>query len=125
MFVDSSILTFVNHGCHGSNNIGLETEVDEFTADVDSIPEMLNGKSHTGTSTFDPVVDRTLYFGTETFTRDVEAGEEILDNYLAFIGSNDYWEEGLDDLRDLCSGGQGTLSVTEYEHKYVHKKRGA
>ena len=118
VFVDSSIITFVNHGCHGSYNVGLETEVDEFTADPDFIPEMLNGKSHAGTSTFNPFVDRTLFFTADISSRDIKASEEILDNYLAFIGGDDDWKDDLVDYRDLCSGGQGTLSVTEYEHKY-------
>ena len=46
--------------------------------------------------------------------RDIEAGEELLDNYLVFGGDEDAnWESNLQELKKLCSGGTGR--ITEYE----------
>lgn len=49
--------------------------------------------------------------------RDIEANDELLDNYLVFGGGKDliYWEENLKDLKNMCSGGKGT--VTDYEEE--------
>jgi hypothetical protein len=47
--------------------------------------------------------------------RDIEAGEEIFDNYLVFGGGQDVddWEHNLNELKHLCTGGTGR--ITEYE----------
>lgn len=47
--------------------------------------------------------------------RDIVAGEEILDNYLVFGGGDDVreWEENLEELKNLCTGGTGF--VARYE----------
>ena len=113
-FVDSSILTFVNHGCRGSYNIGEETPFDEFSADPDSLDYVSAGRSHKGTSTFNPVVDRHLRFQPDVSLREIKAGEEILDNYLDFVGLPEYWTKDVMDLRALCSG-QAVGQVTNYE----------
>jgi hypothetical protein len=64
---------------------GTETDENEFTANLHVIPKELNGKSHTGTSAFAPVIDRTLYYSADTSIHVINAGDEILDNYLAFV----------------------------------------
>lgn len=118
MDVDSSIITFVNHGCHGEYNVGLDTEEDEFTADPRIPIESLNGKSHTGTSIFNPVIDRHLLHVGDVTLEEIDEGEEILDNYLAFIGSGEDWDIEIMELRNMCSGKVIEMSVTDYEHYY-------
>lgn len=114
--MDSSILTFVNHGCRGTYNVGTATPYDEFTADLSKGPsEDVGGLSHVGTSVFNPVIDRNLLFSGDQSIRDIPAGSEILDNYLAFIGGEKYWEVDVKDLRAHCSGEDTEWSVTEYE----------
>jgi hypothetical protein len=70
--------------------------------------------------TYSPVADR-LYpdWGcgdTTRVLRDVEAGEELLDNYLPFGGTENGtdWEDNLAELKQLCSGN-GVGSVVQYE----------
>ena len=106
--------TFVNHGCNGTYNTGTVTSFTETTADLDTLAEDIDGKSHTGTSTFNPVVDRHLHFNVDWAIRDIKAGEEILDNYLSFIGSKEYWAADVEQLRKECSG-EAVGEVTEYE----------
>jgi len=119
VFVDSSIITFVNHGCKGSYNVGAVTDEDEFGVDLKAPAE--EGKSHTGTSVFNPVIDRHLFFSGDSSIRDIKAGEEILDNYLVFIGGEEAWEYDVMQLRQQCSGEDTKLSVTEYENSAKHK----
>ena len=108
-------MTFVNHGCNKTYNIGTESSVDELTANVDVFPHDLSGNSHAQTSTYNPVVDRHLRHEADQSIRDIKAGEEILDNYLAFTGAEEYWADAVQDLRDQCSGA-GVGLVTEYEN---------
>jgi SET domain-containing protein len=112
--VDSGLQTFANHGCKGTNNVGEVTDFDESTANTDVMPDELSGKSHQGTSTFNPVVDRHLTHFSDRTIRDIKAGEEILDNYLAFISSEEYWAEDIINMRNQCSG-VAFGEVTKYE----------
>jgi SET domain-containing protein len=113
--VDSGLFTFVNHGCKGTYNIGDVTDFDEFTiTNTQVIPDELSGKSHQGTSTFNPVVDRHLTYIGFMNIRDIKAGEEILANYLTFYASEEDWSRGVIDLRNQCSG-LASGEVTEYE----------
>ena len=112
--MDSSFQTFANHGCRGTNNVGTVTDFDESTANTDVMPDELSGKSHQGTSTFNPVVDRHLTHSGDRTIRDIKAGEEILDNYLAFTSSEEDWAQDVINLRTQCSG-LAYGEVTEYE----------
>jgi hypothetical protein len=112
--VDSSLLTFVNHGCKGTYNVGIDTDFDESTADTSLIPDELNGKSHQGISTFNPVVDRHLTHTGFMSTLDIKAGEEVLDNYLLFISSEEDWANDVIDLRNQCAG-LASGNVIQYE----------
>jgi hypothetical protein len=115
--VDSGALTFVNHGCKGRYNVGVVTAFDEETVTTHVMPDEVSGKSHEGTSVFNPVVDRHLIFYGDMSNRDIQAGEEILDNYLAFVSSEEDWGDYVISLRNQCSGitiGE----VTEYERAH-------
>jgi hypothetical protein len=120
--VDSDALTFINHGCKGANNInhiGVVSDFDEETANTIVMPDKLSGKSHEGTSIFNPVVDRHLTFFAIMSNRHIQAGEEILENYLELISSEKYWAEEIIALRNQCSG-IAIGEVTEYEQ--AHQK---
>ena len=113
--VDSSIITFVNHGCRGTYNVGIETELDEFSANPEEPVEALDGRSHTGTSIFNPVIDRHLLMVGDMNIKDIKKGDEILDNYIAFVGSIEEWEEDIEGLQAMCKGEIIEGSVTDYE----------
>jgi hypothetical protein len=68
-------------------------------------------------SAYNPVMDRNMrgiMCSVSRALRDIKAGEEILDNYLAFVGSEDDWEEDIRSLRNQCTG-TGIGEVLEYE----------
>ena len=94
--------------------MGEETSFDEFTARLDILDDEVSGRSHTKTTTFNPVVDRHLHFQADHSLRDIRVGEEILANYLAFTGNEEDWAKDVLDLRALCSG-QAVGDVIDYE----------
>jgi len=114
--VDSSILTFMNHGCNGTYNhahLGQSYEFNEFTADDSEMPEEY-GEDR---SVYNPALDRNTPFWLSSLdltTRDISAGEELLTNYLAFVGHSSDWKDDILDLRAQCSG-QDVGDVTTYE----------
>jgi hypothetical protein len=108
-------LTFTNHGCNGQYNIGDRLSVNEMTMDLGVGPEGIFDDSH---ELYHPYLERHYpkwSCGEFVALRDIEAGEELLDNYLVFGGGDDIrdWEENLQELKNLCSGGTGF--VTRYE----------
>ena len=105
MVVDSSIMTFVNHGCNGTYNAGLVSEITELTADLNFMPEEFVAKGHS--TLYNPAADRHLpqyTAGAEISLKPIRAGDEILDNYLAFIAVPSFWMDDVKDLRSQCSG---------------------
>lgn len=62
---------------------------------------------------YNPVAERHARM-PERMLRDIAAGEEILDNYLAFIGHESDWEEDVQLIRDQCRGVD-VGEVTKYE----------
>jgi len=107
--VDSSKLTFLNHGCNGSNNIGTPTSVTEVTADPHRMPSDLLATF--GSETFNAFVDRQnlVLHARVLAMQDVTAGEEITDNFLHYL-HEESWEWGLLKYRSLCESGS-TASV--------------
>jgi len=108
--VDSSILTFANHGCNGQYNIGEVTEFNEFTANTEVMPENVRGKK---SSKFSPVIDRHLFHHSIQAIKDMSAGDEILDNYIVFTSDEEDWAADVVALRNECSGAAG--EVLRYE----------
>ena len=115
--VEPSILMFINHGCDRTYNIGMEMSVTEKTADPKKMPdELMNSESES--YFYNPFADRNHWLrlhAFETPIRDVEAGEEMLDNYLSYLAM-DNWESGLTDYRTQCEG-QGVGAINRYEDK--------
>lgn len=117
--VDASIMTFINHGCNGTYNMGSNTSVTEITADLDEMPPELS-KNVIESSVLNVFVDRNHFIylnGLDTLLRDVKAGEELKDNYLGYL-HNENWRSGVSDYRAQClSQGKGAITVYETEEK--------
>ena len=117
--VDPGIMTFVNHGCDGTYNIGAKLNETEASIEFGQGPTTVFG-NHLYSVSFNPFADRHFpKWDCAGFVvhRDIEKGEELFDNYIIF-GSKD-WEEfesNLADLKTLCSGGVG--KVIEYEEQW-------
>jgi hypothetical protein len=122
---DASIITFINHGCDGTYNTGsYRVNVTELTA-VLGIGAEANGYGTTkGEAEYDermynPFLDR-FFPGYDcddsTVTlRDIDAGEELLDNYLDYAGTDrtTEWEVLLKTLKLICAGEAGPVAVIE------------
>jgi hypothetical protein len=115
VFVDSGALTFVNHGCNGTYNIGQETDFDESTVNLDALPDIVSGKN---SAKYSPMIERHLFHSPVHALRDIKAGEEIFDNYLAFTSEEESWKQDVTDLRELCTGAPG--DVTNYERNHTN-----
>lgn len=112
--MDSSILTFSNHGCRGEYNIGQETDFDEFTVSSKVMPDEIRGKK---SAEFSPMIDRHLFHHPVQTLEDISAGDELLDNYIFFTSVEVDWEADIIALRKECSGAAG--DVRNYERKHV------
>lgn len=110
-------MTFANHGCNGSYNVGVKLNETEATLDFGRGPSALHGYGDEGPTVFNPFFERHFPLegcGDFVTLRDIEAGEELLDNYIVFGGYDlDYFEANLAELKQVCSGGVG--KVYEYD----------
>jgi len=101
-FVDSSIFTFINHGCNGTFTID-DMEYDGLTEQNAELSSFKDKERET----FDPFMDRHYIQNknSPSFTlRDIKAGEEILCNYLFFTEeNNEVWFEDAQELKRLCN----------------------
>lgn len=110
--VDSGIMTFVNHGCGGTANMGeegIDDSVSEHTVDATAMPKMQGKSSYD--SIHQVALDRHLdqyMTGPDWTMRDVKKGEELTNNYLAFTGDEDAWEADVKELRKWCSSQSET-----------------
>jgi SET domain-containing protein len=64
------------------------------------------------------MIERHLFHSPVHALRDIKAGEEILDNYLAFTSEEESWKQDVTDLRELCTGAPG--DVTNYERNHTN-----
>ena len=113
--VDPGILTFNNHGCNGTYNVGRQMNVTELTADPKVFRTELR-EDPLGVAFFNPSLDRQHWIESSGFDFlhvSVEPGTEILDNYLAFI-LEEQWQLGVEQLRAMCTQ-QELGSVSAYE----------
>lgn len=99
-------MSFMNHGCSSSNNVGLVLNQDEASLDETDSP----------TKVFDYSDAEYNLFGARHFARrltwlqaksDIEAGDEILTNLLVSGGrdrdDHKSWTENLLRLKEFCS----------------------
>lgn len=115
--IDNGILQFLNHGCNGTNNIQ-QYNTTEFTADPATMPDELEVTYES--TIYNPCVSRSnlnLQNCGDLTNKDVKAGEELLDTYLAYY-TLDTWARGINDLRAQCSA-QALGSVGSYELESV------
>jgi len=114
--VDSGVLTFQNHGCNRTYNVGFETSVTELTADPEKLPPELDEKSYESVL-YNPFVDRNYLYITNSLEvlRDIKAGEECLDNFLAFL-HDENWKWGVENYKSMCENpGDGAGVVSAYQ----------
>jgi hypothetical protein len=115
--VDAGIITFENHGCNGTHNVGIESTATEMTVDLNEMPEEFNGKFYHDDSPYNPFAERNIahYFHEgSTALREILPGEEILENYLFFTSNANDWRTDVKKLREMCAG-QSVGEVAEYE----------
>ena len=118
--VESSILMFCNHGCNGTYNYGVVTGFTEANVDLKQPPELpthFRKALFHNASAFSPVVERNIrqYLSSGDVTnRVIKQGEELLCNYLEYIGSPQDWEEEIRSLRGQCDGSE-VGDITDYE----------
>ena len=107
--VDPGITTFANHGCNGTNNVGVATNYTELTATLEDMATMFPQLQYL----FDPAGDRSYLSkssASDVLLQSVQAGDEVLDNYMAFMLEED-WEERMQDLKSICLGQRTGLVV--------------
>lgn len=114
----SSILSLVNHGCHGTHNIGADLDdesITEETADAEKMPAgHLAARYSKGRweNIFNPIVERHLPHligGYDVALRDIAKGEEILENLLSGVNTQEDWKYWVEHLRRTC-GAERTSS---------------
>ena len=107
--VDSGILTFRNHGCNGTFNIGVNSSFHEFNVNLtETIPRDYMLSSSIGV--YIPGLDRTQHYLDWICInfKAIQAGNELLDNYLPFAGEGGF-KTYVVGLRKLCSGAMGLV----------------
>lgn len=113
--VDSGTLTFANHGCNSTFNVGMPLPggVDEFSIDLDQPPDKSLGLDD---DVYDPMDDRfSLFYAVITrANRDISKGEELLDNYL-IMGGEEYLRDQVTELRKQCQGIPGEIERFQKE----------
>ena len=117
--VDSSISSFINHGCHGTYNIGEQLSYHEMDLKECDLrhPGMICADVET--DAYDPFWERQyplLDCQSKVANRDIDIGEEMLDDYMC-MGGTKYLCESIKDLQNVCSGGIGF--VTQYEDEVL------
>jgi len=109
-------MTYVNHGCDGTYNVGVKLNETEKTVELGQGPHGVYDDD--GNAIYNPFEERHYPMwqcGDFVTLRDIEAGEELLDNYLAFGGGEETkdWEDNLLELKTICSGGNGKVGMYE------------
>jgi hypothetical protein len=86
--VNPGIMTFVNHGCNGTINVGARLIGDEMTM----VGQGPGGICEYGNEIYHPYAERQFpQWDCQSFVAlgDINAGEELLDIYLVFGGGED------------------------------------
>lgn len=116
--VDTSITTFINHGCRATYNIGHKLAYHEMNiTDCDPHQQPCTPCSDPESDPYDPFWERQYPMWecqNNIANRDIEIGEEILDDYMC-MGGAEYLTESIADLQNVCSGGIGLVSMYEEE----------
>jgi hypothetical protein len=91
--IDSGIVLFCNHGCIGTYNVGQPGK--KCYTEMSVHLHHAEGELIESAPIFSPITERHIrqFLTQDFFLRDVKKGEEILCNYLEFIGDSNNWEE--------------------------------
>jgi hypothetical protein len=137
--IETSPMTFVNHGCNKTYSIGKKlgrrslslittlnnhnatmnplagepTDVSELTVDLTSLAQQTVYVDKN--EPYHPYNERhypSWFCPSFKALRDIKAGEELLDNYMVMAGPSELYDF-VSELQSMCSGGIG--SVTRYE----------
>ena len=122
MVVDSTIATYINHGCNGTSNFG---DIDEFLCVEDPACTLVSENSYELSNGMKSDVKRInnmsfaynrhdtfLNSGFDIALRNVSSGEEILTNYLYYATNDDDFNAGIHDLKQQCRGAkQGEVTT--------------
>jgi len=111
-YVDTSILTFINHGCNGTNNFGERhfNTIDSMygnEAQLDPNAVGVPPSSASRGSIFNPLADRNcLLFvaGNYEAKRVISSGNELYQNYIYFITDPSAWVEEVMSIKAQCNG---------------------
>jgi hypothetical protein len=114
--VESGILTFANHGCNGTHNVGVKSEFHEWNVDINDIP--IEYVDHS--EPYNPARERSLLVEKLTSLKDLKAGDELADNYLSY-GGEDYFEDNVVQLRTDCARGFGLVEEYQRWHNIQRK----
>ena len=117
--MDSSIMTFANHGCNGTFNIDpLEFEENPGKIITENTAKPSDILDFNDRDLYDPVLDRNGLEVAAMFmlaVRDIKAGEELLTNYVFYTSSNDEWYSNVLGLREMCKGkAVGLVTQAEF-----------
>lgn len=86
-FIDSTIHCFINHGCHGNQNVGRTLTITESSADPDVFPDELKAQYLDQDTVYNPARERQVHFySMASPLRDIKRGEELLNNHLGMTG---------------------------------------
>ena len=111
--VFTNILTFVNHGCNGTANLGYNSPgVNEFTIDT-TVPDFKIPEDFATylKDEYKPHRDRKCTGTTpvsQVYYPPVRAGEELFDNYLPYGGDKKF-VANVNELKRDCSGALGSV----------------
>eukprot|EP00986_Skeletonema_menzelii_P012980 scaffold7348_cov144-Skeletonema_menzelii.AAC.2 len=118
--VDSGLQMFCNHGCNSTYNYSAKgVDGNEADIDLNQPPDWIDQRWWG--SPFSPALERNLrqmMTSGDVTNRDIKKGEEILCNYLGFIGVAAHWEEEIRGLQGQCDGTElGEISSYEREKR--------
>lgn len=114
--VDSGLMTFVNHGCHGASNLGDFPNITTSTVHPFRVPNELHFYRNQGPEyVFNPAIarDTTSRAIIQNRWGDIQRDEELLENYYEYFSSLKDWGEHVRLLHDYCDGGVG--EVEQYQ----------
>jgi hypothetical protein len=108
----------VNHGCNGTNNVGDVLDFTELSIEPDAKYESLFDNNNEDNLESDYFDDRHFNGWPSRANVDIEQNDEILDNYIGFIGPHKF-HKYLHEAQAFCKGMYGRVSQYEMNKNAV------